>query len=371
MLLNLTAQPDAAVYSTQAAVSQAAMVFMATKFADAVFECPTCVAGPPLQEYSAVSTVVDGSVRESQSSKREEHYADIQSVHPRLSSEQHIKGSNAISDFIAPKASPYFNGTLWVANQSPNAARSPSPQYPYAFIDVAAPYLSGSLLGNAPNCPTNVDILTETATAGLLNQTLLAMQYLNLLTNSMYDPLLRSYPIQGGVSHYGYLNFDVTSMNESISFLITIFLVLMINGTWPLSIWRLSYERSQKIRMMMKSVGMTDTAYMVGMYLFDTLIMSLVGIAVTIALWQLKLSRFKDVPVAYLCTISVISAHSLSGLAQLIAVLGLRSALLTTVVASCVSITSSIAALLLTVILYRDENSWPVELSLIPFFAQV
>ena len=99
-----------------------------------------------------------------------------------------------------------FDGVLWVAGQNPassggssSSGSSSASSYPYAFVDVAGPGITGPLLGPGTGkgtCPSDVARVSLEANVGNLNQTLLAMQYLNLLTNTLDDPTLQSYRIQ-------------------------------------------------------------------------------------------------------------------------------------------------------------------------------
>lgn len=258
------------------------------------------------------------------------------------------RSSCAVGGFKSPSTSSAFDGTLWVARSGQGNS-----VYPYGFLNLASPEISGKFLGDF--CPANVEMISLGPAYDAI-QTLTSMQYLNLLTNTLYDPTLESYPIQGAVSEFGALFFNLTIFSEIFSLFLTIFAVLMMNGLWPLTVWRLAYERSSNIHLMMKSVGMRESAYLMGMYLFDTLLSSLLGISAMTFVCYCRLSRFDGAPFGYLCLICFASSHALNGVALLVVRIAPKNARLTSLLAACVSIASSVGSIVVMITSYRDEG---------------
>ena len=86
---------------------------------------------------------------------------------------------------------------------------------------------------------------------------------------------------------------------------------------------------------------------------------------------ELNLSVFDNAPLQYLCVLCLMSAHAMSGMAQILVRLSPKSSSLTSLVSGCISIGATVAAGIINITLYREQGSWPTALSLIPFFAQV
>lgn len=268
----------------------------------------------------------------------------------------------------------YFNGVIWVTGISDFS------QYPYYFSN----YKSSTPSSNNGSCPANSAAMTwyglinninnpssTTYRITPLNNTIQSMTSINLLSNTMFDPTLKSYPIQAGVSIYGSLDYSGQSSTTFIAFLLTMLAVLMMNGLFPMSIWRLSYEKSANIRVMMETAGLRATSYVLGMYLFDVVTMTLLGWFAVIVCVEAKLTAFESAPLGYLMAISLFSSHALSGLSMITVRISPISSRLTVLVATLVSVSSSVAACLISIILYQEVDSWPTGLSIIPFFAQV
>ena len=265
----------------------------------------------------------------------------------------------------------FFNGTIWVTGVDDFS------QYPYYFSN----YKSTTTLNGT--CPANTAAMTwyglinninnpsSTYRIAPLNNTIQSMTFINLLTNTIQDPTLKSYPIQAGVSIYRSLDFSKQSSTTFIAFLLTMLAVLMMNGLFPMSIWRLSYEKSSNIRLMMETAGLRATSYIIGMYLFDVITMTVLGWFAVIVCVEAKLTAFESAPLGYLIAISLFSSHALSGLSMIVVRISPISPRLTVLVATLVSVSSSVAACLISIILYQEVDSWPTGLSIIPFFAQV
>lgn len=197
------------------------------------------------------------------------------------------------------------------------------------------------------------------------------MTFINLLSNTIHDPTLLTYPIQTGVSVYGSLDYKGQAVTTFMAFLLTMLAVLMMNGLFPMSVWRLSYEKAANIRLMMETAGLKASSYFLGMYLFDVVTMTLLGWVAMVVCVEAGLAVFSKAPLGHLLAVSLLSSHALSGLAMVTVRLSPISPRLTVLVATLVSVASSVAACLVGIIAYPDAGSWPPGLSAIPFFAQV
>jgi len=146
--------------------------------------------------------------------------------------------------------------------------------------------------------------------------------------------------------------------------------VLLINGFWPMAVWRLAHERSQDIVLMMRTVGMRPSSYLLGMFSFDMFISVISGTLMILFVIGLKLSRFEGAPIGLLVAVVCLSAWALNSWAWLsVAILGKKSSILT-MIAPCLLVASSVAVSLINIILYPNENDWPWAMNLFPFFAQ-
>ena len=159
-----------------------------------------------------------------------------------------------------------FDGTVWVADIKTG---EDSDLYKYAFIS-----FNGSIINNyyynffsTPACPAFLGWITNRPSYALISNTRNAQIYLNLLSNLIYNAEAvaeGTLPLQTGISEYGNLFFDAAAVARIVSLFLSIFALLLMNGTWPLAVWRLSYERSARIALMMKTVGMRPYAYVLG-----------------------------------------------------------------------------------------------------------
>ena len=133
----------------------------------------------------------------------------------------------------------YFNGTLWMQRNKGATEYWCSSiscyAYPYGFIN----YLSSDLLPSvnylpSASCPSGVGYFSKSS-SWEQDQTLLAMTYTNLLSNSLLDPWLHTYSVQGGYSHYGVLFFDAQFISESQAFWMVLIGMMLMNGFWPMA----------------------------------------------------------------------------------------------------------------------------------------
>ncbi len=252
-------------------------------------------------------------------------------------------------------STPFFNGTMWLARIDKQ-----SDLYRYAFVSFNASQIADTAdhsLLNSPTCPRNMGAASTTPLYTTSDQTITAMTYLNMLSNSMYSPsaLSDTLYIQSGVSDFGTLFFDIAFVARIVALFLCICSVLLMNGTWPLSVWRLSYERSAKITLMMKTVGMRPYAYILGMYAFDMLISNFVGMLAMVGAVELGFSRFKDAPLALLILISLLSSHALNGMAVFLVQVFPQRARFVSLFAAVLSICASIASLIIMLTLYPNE----------------
>jgi hypothetical protein len=268
----------------------------------------------------------------------------------------------------------YFNGTLWLSRVSKdcNDGDQSCANYPYGYLNYidSSTYEDGNYFNN-PNCPNGIETMDMNSyTYYGKSQQIQAMTSLNYLTNLLIDPLLNNYTIQGGFTPYGDLDFDATSVSQGESNILTVIAMFLLNGFWPLAVWRLSHERTQELVLMMRTVGMKTESYIGGMFLFDMMISVFSGIAMVIFAVVLNLSQFKGAPIGDLVAIVLLSAWALNALALLMVQLLGKKATILPLLAPCLCVIATALTSLLTVFLYPNDGDWPWGLSLIPFLAQ-
>jgi hypothetical protein len=144
-----------------------------------------------------------------------------------------------------------FDGTMWVARSSkPNGlpysyssgdsfyscTSIDCMTYPYAFLNYQDEDASNSsmLLEFSSTCPINIGYMSKSPNIEQ-SQTLLAMTYANLLSNSLLDPSLGSFPIQTGFSGYGGLFFNAQLVSSSQAFWMVLIGMMIMNGFWPMA----------------------------------------------------------------------------------------------------------------------------------------
>jgi hypothetical protein len=108
--------------------------------------------------------------------------------------------------------------------------------YPYAFLNYQDEDASNSsmLLEFSSTCPINIGYMSKSPNIEQ-SQTLLAMTYANLLSNSLLDPSLGSFPIQTGFSGYGGLFFNAQLVSSSQAFWMVLIGMMIMNGFWPMA----------------------------------------------------------------------------------------------------------------------------------------
>jgi hypothetical protein len=268
----------------------------------------------------------------------------------------------------------YFNGSLWLSliTKDCNDGEQSCARYPYGYLNYidSGTYDTFNYFDN-PDCPEGVEVMAMNSyTYWGKGQQLQAMTSLNYLTNLLVDPSLATYSIQGGYSPYGDLDFDATSVSQGESNILTVIAMFLLNGFWPLAVWRLSHERTQDLVLMMRTVGMKTESYIGGMFLFDMMISVFSGIAMVVFAVVLNLSQFKGAPIGDLVAIVLLSAFALNALALLLVQLLGKKATILPLLAPCLCVIATAMTSLMNVFLYPDDGDWPWGLSLIPFLAQ-
>lgn len=345
-------QPNAVIYETQEVNYQNSLLNQLY---------PECTN----EEYTENSVI--GTNKTSMTTIRQtysESYADI--IVACLECPQYY--SDTSPDVI------YFNGTLWLSRVSGNnyCEAQSCQRYPYGYINYKSSYLSStSNYFNNPDCPNGISYLDMNSYSYYgKSQQLQVMSTINYLTNTLIDPALTNYSIQGGYSPYGELQFDATSVSQGESNILTVIAMFLLNGFWPLAVWRLSHERTQDLVLMMRTVGMKTISYIMGMFLFDMTISVFSGIAMVIFAVVLNLSQFNGAPIGDLVAIVLLSSFALNSLALLLVQLFGKKATILPLLAPCLCVVATAVTSLLNVFLYPDDGDWPWGLSLIPFLAQ-
>jgi hypothetical protein len=293
-------------------------------------------------------------------------YADIIITCPTCSQYYNLSTS------APPQQQIYFNGTLWLSRVANDCNKQSCRRYPYGFLNFIDSDTSNSTnYFDNPACPEGLEIMEMNSYSYYgKSQQIQAMTTLNYLTNTLINPSLTNYSIQGGFSQYGELSFDATSISQGESNILTVIAMFLLNGFWPLAVWRLSHERTQDLVLMMRTVGMTTFSYISGMFLFDMAISVFSGIAMVIFAVLLNLSQFKGAPIGDLVAIVLLSSFALNALALLLVQLFGKKATVLPLLAPCLCVVTTAVTSLLNVFLYPDDGDWPWALSLIPFLAQ-
>ena len=262
----------------------------------------------------------------------------------------------------------FFDGTVWVADQCKGSSCE---VYPYAFLNyhlegVTRPY---QYLGDDA-CPISTKKLTLNDYSSDSSNTFRVMSYLNLLSNALLNPTLQTFDIQGGISPYGDLNFDAQLISQNLANILTVIAMMLLNGFWPLAVWRLAHERANNIVLMVHTSGMRKLSYMSGMFLFDMTVSVVSGVGMIVFAVLLELSRFDGAPVGYLVIIVMISAGALNAGAQLMVILSRKKASVLPLVAPCLMVASVVTSSLLNILVYPTDGEWKWPLNIYPFLAQ-
>jgi hypothetical protein len=153
---------------------------------------------------------------------------------------------------------------------------------------------------------------------------------------------------------------DDDDENQGLASFLAVLLATVINIFWPMSVWRSSYEFSNDIWLMMRTSGIDPFTYLLGMCLYDVMISGSLGLAVVVSAYAADMVLFNDsFVVTYLVLTVTLSVFSMSGLAMFIAKVCPKNAALVTVMSVALSLMSTFAAFLLTIILYTNVSIHP------------
>jgi hypothetical protein len=270
---------------------------------------------------------------------------------------------------ISTETNLYFNGTFWMPNVPYNCYDFNCYPYPYGIVDYTYDYVDDNTFFYGEECPAGRYYFSMNGQY-YNGQQLATMSYLNLLSNLMVQPQLQTYNIQGAYSNYGDLTFDELLISQVLANILTVVCMMLLNGFWPIAVWRLSHERSLDIVLMMRTVGMRPISYISGMFLFDMVISVISGLAMIGFAVGLKLSSFDGAPVGYLLAIVLLSAFAFNSISLLaVTVLGKKSSILP-MLAPCLCVAATAGASLINILIFPNDGDWKWPLSLFPFFAQ-
>lgn len=289
-----------------------------------------------------------------------------------LFSDAALSCPSCVAQAATASGSVFFNGTLWVSKSDDNGCASfYCTIYPFAFLDFLASVNStADFILSTFGCEQGLGAFRKDPSYEGKNQTILSMTYMNLLTNMLISPSLNTYEAQGSFSQYGYLDFNPNAISQFQAFLLTLFAMMLLNGFWPIAVWRLAHERGNALVGMMQTVGLGPITYLCGMYLFDMMIAVFAGILMVIFAVYLNLSRFKDAPVGLLIAVVLCSAHALTAMSLLLTKVADSQASLLSLVAACMVVGMAVCTALVCIIVYPNDGEWPNAMSILPFFAQ-
>ena len=145
---------------------------------------------------------------------------------------------------------------------------------------------------------------------------------------------------------------------QGMGAMLALFLCTIVNIFWPMSVWRSSYEFANDIWLMMRTSGIDAFTYLFGMLAYDMVLSGVLGILVVVSSYAADLVLFNDAfVVTYLVVAVIMSVFSMSSFALFIAKLCPKNPALVTVMSVALSLMSTFAAFLLTVILYTDVST--------------
>jgi hypothetical protein len=246
--------------------------------------------------------------------------------------------------------------------------------YPHGFINHESQYTGYSFYMDPNVCPALVQLMDASTTLNnykASGKTAQASAYLNYLSNIMVRPDMSEFPIQTGFSSYGELTFgEESTVAVGPANILTLIGMFLMNAFWPMTVWRLAHERSLDIVLLMKTVGMLPSSYLLGMFCFDMLVSSIAGAAMITFATILKLALFDGAPIDYLVAVVVLSAWALNGLAVVSVKLLDKKSSAFSMASPCFLVIFVAASSVLNSLVFPNDGDWPWWLSICPFFAQ-
>lgn len=334
-----------------------------------IYEGTLNTAYPKCDAYSPES-LIGSTVTPSYSLWFQQNFSDMFTDAMLICPDCNENGNNNDGDI-------YFNGSLWttvVALQYNND--NVILNYLYGYLDVISSQLDETQNYLGKKCP---DGIAQFSISINQNGNLyyskngnnnIAMTYLNFLSNLLIQADLETYDIQAGYSTYGVLSFQAQRIASRFATIWIIIAMLLVNGFWPIAVWRLSYERSQEIVLMIKTVGMRSKSYILGMFLFDNLVQIVTGSLMIIMSTELNIKSFSEAPIGGLILTICLSSFALNSMSLvMVRILNKYSSILP-LMAPCLCIVSTVAITLINILVYPNDGDWPWYMSIYPFFAQ-
>jgi hypothetical protein len=100
-----------------------------------------------------------------------------------------------------------------------------------------------------------------------------------------------------------------------------LFGMMLMNGFWPIAVWRAGHERSTGLVEMMSTTGMRPYVYLLGMFAFDMIISLVAGVALIGFAVGLKMLSFDGAPYGLLIAVVVLSGYALNAATMLLTLL--------------------------------------------------
>jgi hypothetical protein len=200
--------------------------------------------------------------------------------------------------------------------------------------------------------------------------------YLNLLSNTLYDPTLKAFGIQMNIGIYGTLSYPAAT-TASVAF-VMLFTLLILNALLPLAVWRLAYERHGQQKRLLRVMGIGAQAYFTAMFTYDLLLqfsLSVFAVGINLVVTNVgavNSSGYTGAPIFPLVALAFVSSYCIVACAYLLVCLTpstTESRLLSAMV-TCGTVCVSILSVILIAISFPDAGDWPDALSLIPLCAQ-
>lgn len=210
--------------------------------------------------------------------------------------------------------------------------------------------------------------------AAMRANTLAASKYVNMVSNTLAMKALNaSLPplhVEDFVDYDALLYISENQLRAWLSTFLLIFCVTALNLLFPLSVWRICYEASLGLSSFMESIGMTRTAYVLGMFLFDFGLFLAARLFVLLLAVLAKLSIFAGAPVGSVIGLSVCGALGSAGFSQLWAIPFRSNHRMASMGAGIAVIGVVIANLILNSTVYASVGSYPAALNFIALLGE-